>query len=291
MSLAFLRAAAVAAALALSGAFAEGAVAEATKPADPVVAKVAGEDIHLSDLEAAKQQLPDQLRAMPTALIYQPLLERVIDGKLLAAASRKANLADDAEVKKRMAELQERVMQDVYLEREINARITDEAIQKRYEAYIKDHKAEEQVRARHILVRTREEAETIIKEIGKGGDFAEIAKARSIDPARAQGGDLGFFGRGEMVPEFAVEAFKLQPGAYTKEPVKTQFGWHIIKVEERRTKPAPALGEVREELVQAMTNEAFNEVMAGLKKGVAIERFTIDGKPLPEGGAKPAPKE
>src|SRR5690606_2106787 len=209
--------------------------------ADPVVAKVAGEDIHLSDLEAAKQQLPDQLRAMPTALIYQPLLERVIDGKLLAAASRKANLADDAEVKKRIAELQERVMQDVYLEREINARITDEAIQKRYEAYIKDHKAEEQVRARHILVRTREEAETIIKEIGKGGDFAEIAKARSIDPARDQGGDLGFFGRGEMVPEFAVEAFKLQPGAYTKEPVKTQFGWHIIKVEERRTKPAPAL--------------------------------------------------
>jgi peptidyl-prolyl cis-trans isomerase C len=296
MSLRPLRVAAIAAALALSSALAAGdAAAEAaagakpaTAPADPVVAKVNGEEIHLSDLEAAKQQLPEQLKAMPIQLIYQPLLERVIDGKLLAAAAKKAKLDNDAEVKKRMAELQERVMQDVYLERAINERITDAAVQKRYEAYLKEHKPEEQVRARHILVRTKEEAEAIIKEIDKGGDFAEIAKAKSIDPAKAQGGDLGFFGRGDMVPEFAEAAFSLQPGGYTKQPIKTQFGWHVIKVEEKRTKPAPKLEEVREELVQGMTAEAFNEVMADLKKGVKVERFTIDGKPLPEGGAKPA---
>jgi peptidyl-prolyl cis-trans isomerase C len=305
MSLRLLRTAALAAALALPGAFAAGdAAAEAAgakpaeAPADPVIAKVNGEAIHLSELEAAKQQLPEQLRAMPIALIYQPLLERVIDGKLLAAASKKAKLGDDAEVKKRMAELEERVMQDVYLERAIKARITDEAIKQRYEVYLKDHKPEEQVRARHILVRTKEEAEAIIKEIEKGGDFAEIAKAKSIDPAKAQGGDLGFFGRGDMVPEFAEAAFNLKPGAYTKQPVKTQFGFHVIKVEEKRTKPAPTLEEVHDELVQGLTSEAFSEVMADLKKGVTIERFGIDGKPLPaakpadpKAGATPAPKK
>ena len=295
MSLRSLRVAAIAAALALSSALVAGdAAAEAagakpaTAPADPVVAKVNGEEIHLSDLEAAKQQLPEQLKAMPIQLIYQPLLERVIDGKLLAAAAKKAKLENDAEVKKRMAELQARVMQDVYLERAINERITDAAVQKRYEAYLKEHKPEEQVRARHILVRTKEEAEAIIKEIEKGGDFAEIAKAKSIDPARAQGGDLGFFGRADMVPEFAEAAFALTPGGYTKQPVKTQFGWHVIKVEEKRTKPAPALAEVREELVQGMTADAFNEVMADLKKDQKIERFDIEGKPLPAAGAKPA---
>jgi peptidyl-prolyl cis-trans isomerase C len=295
MSFRLLRVAAIAAALALSTTFAAGdAAAEAagTKPAeapaDSVVAKVNGEAIHLSELEAAKQQLPEQLRAMPIALIYQPLLERVIDGKLLAAAAHKAKLENDADVKKRMAELQERVMQDVYLERAINARITDDAVKQRYAAYLKDHKAEEQVRARHILVRTKEEAEAIIKEVEKGGDFAELAKAKSIDPAKAQGGDLGFFGRGDMVPEFAEAAFNLTPGGYTKQPIKTQFGWHVIKVEEKRTKPAPKLEEVRDELVQGMTAEAFNDVMADLKKGAKVERFGIDGKPLPEGAAKPA---
>ena len=295
MSLRLVRVAALAAALALAGALTAGdAAAEAAAgkpadaPADPVVAKVNGAAIHLSDLEAAKQQLPDQLRAMPTALIFQPLLERVIDSKLIEIAASKAKLENDAEVKKHMAELQQRVMQDVYLERAIKARITEEAIKKRYDEYLKEHKPEEQVRARHILVRTKEEAEAIIKEIEKGGDFAEIAKAKSIDPARAQGGDLGFFGRADMVPEFAEAAFALTPGGYTKQPVKTQFGWHVIKVEEKRTKPAPKLEEVREELVQGMTAEAFNEVMADLKKDQKIERFDIEGKPLPAAGAKPA---
>lgn len=260
------------------------AYAQSPKPldtADPIVATVDGAPIRRSDVAAVQRTLPPQYQQVPIEVLFPAVLERLIDAKLVANAGKKEKLDQDPEVKERVAQLQDRVIQEVYLTRRVESAITDQAIQERYQQYLKDNPPKEEVSARHILVQTEAQAKEIIAELKKGADFAELAKTKSQDPSgKQQGGDLGFFSREEMVPEFSEAAFKLKDGETTQTPVKTQYGWHVIKVEAHR-QATPSLDEVREQIVSDLQQEKVSDVVGKLRKDAKVERFGLDGSPQP----------
>jgi peptidyl-prolyl cis-trans isomerase C len=254
--------------------------AEAAKP-DPVVARVGTEEIHLSDMAEAAQTLPEEVRGMPPAVLYPMLLDQMIDRKALVLAARKDGLDKDPAVQRAIAHATEQALQNAILTRDIGPQVTDAAIKARYEATVANKPGEEEVHARHILVADEATAKKIIAELKAGGDFNALAKKYSTDPAAQQGGDLGFFKKGDMVPEFAAAAFALKPGEYTQTPVHTQFGWHIIKSEEKRTAPPPTFEQARDEIRQQIIQEGVRADLEKLKVGLKIEKFAMDGSPLP----------
>lgn len=261
----------------LLGSLGAGPVAAAD---DPVVAVVEGEKILRSELEAAQAQLPDQYRQLPLEMIYDPLLARVIDRRLLAREAERRKLETRPEVKEALARARREVLGDQLLEIAITEALTPERLQQAYAmARAQPGFAVEEVRARHILVKTEAEAKEVIAALAGGADFAELAKKRSIDPSAQQNdGDLGFFRRDTMVEPFAEAAFALEPGQTTLEPVRTQFGWHVIRVEERRT-VAPSFEEKEPELKEQVARETINALLADLRAKAKVERFAIDGSP------------
>jgi peptidyl-prolyl cis-trans isomerase C len=197
----------------------------------------------------------------------------------MAAAGRADRLAEDAEVRRRLASYEERVIGDVYMQRAIAATVSEDAVRARVEQVQRAAPAAQQIHARHILVAQESQARDIIRELQAGGDFAAIARARSIDPGgRQDGGDLGWFGEGDMVPEFFAAAARIADGQISTEPVRTQFGWHVIKVEGRRAQTTP-VEQVRERVVGDMTQEAIDALVRRLRDGAQIERFNADGTP------------
>ncbi|MBI1243626.1 MAG: peptidylprolyl isomerase [Alphaproteobacteria bacterium] len=273
--------------LVLSGGLAGAALAQTAAPAaDPVVARVSGEAIHRSDVVNFQRQLPPQLQQMPVEALFEPIVERLVAQKLIAAEARKQNLQGEADVKAKLLQMEERVLQEALLNRYLEKAMTDEALHKRFEAYQKEHPGREEIRARHILVANEQAAQSIIADLAKGADFAKIAADRSIDPAGKQsGGDLGFFGKDDMVPEFWTAASALKDGETSKAPVKSQFGWHIIRVEEHRS-VSETFEEAREKLASDMSQEVMSSYVEGLIKKAKVERFGLDGKPLPPAAPK-----
>ncbi len=260
--------------------------APAAPPADPVVAKVGADEIHASELQEAAASLPEELRGMPAPVLYPMLLDQLIDRRVIVQAGRKQGLANDPAVQRQVTRATDLAIQNALLTREIAPTLTDEAIKARYDRDIAGKQGEEEVRARHILVPDEEQAKKIIADLKGGADFAELAKTLSKDPGAASGGDLGFFKKTDMLPEFADAAFGLKPGEITQAPVKTRFGWHVIKLEERRTAPPPALEQVRDEIRQSLIQEGVTRVLTAAKEGLAVQKFKIDGSPMDD---TPAP--
>ncbi len=256
---------------------------------DPVVATVNGQQIRLSELEVAQQALPPQYRNVPLQSVYQALLERIIDSKLVVSDGRKNKVGDDPAFKKRMAFVEEQVIQDYWLQREIAKKVTQEKMQQRYEERLKSMPPEEEVHARHILVSTEDEAKALIAEIKKGASFDKLAKEKSTDKASgAEGGDLGWFKKSDMVKEFADAAFALKKGELTEAPVKTQFGYHVIKVEDRRKAPPPAFEEMAEQIREELARETVTSLLDQLRSNAKIEKFNIDGSKPDPAAAPPA---
>ena len=253
---------------------------------DPIVAIVGGQEIHFSDVAAAQQRLPEQYRSAPLAAIYPSLVERLIDQELIVIAGRKANLGEDEEVRRRMALLEDDVIRDVYVDRHVRGIVTDEALRRRYEEFAQTIPPKEEIKARHILLEAEEEARAVIEEIEGGADFAVVAKEKSIGPSADGGGDLGYFTRDAMVPEFADAAFEMQPGEVSAAPVKTAFGWHVIKVEDRRSGAPPGFEEMRGQLASEMSQAAVSELIEALRANTAIERFELGGTPAPSAPAQ-----
>ncbi len=266
--------------------------AQAAQPAlkDPVVATVNGQQIRLSELEVAQQSLPQQYRNMPLQAVFPALLDRIIDSKLVVQEGKKSKVTEDPAFKKRMAFVEDQVLQDFWIQREIARQVTAEKLQKRYEERLKQMPSEEEVHARHILVSTEDEAKALIADIKKGAAFDKLAKEKSTDKASgAEGGDLGWFKKSDMVKEFADAAFNLKKGELTETPVKTQFGYHVIKVEDRRKAPPPAFEEMADQLKEEMAREAVTAQLDQLRSGAKIEKFAMDGsKPDAAPAAKPA---
>ena len=253
---------------------------------DPVVATVNGTPIRLSELEVAQQSLPQQYRNMPLQAVFPALLDRIIDSKLVVQESKKTKVNEDPAFKKRMAFVEDQVLQDFWIQREIARQVTADKLQKRYEERLKQMPSEDEVRARHILVSTEDEAKALIAEIKKGAAFDKLAKEKSTDKASgADGGDLGWFKKSDMVKEFADAAFALNKGDLTETPIKTQFGYHVIKLEDRRKAPPPSFEEMADQLREEMAREVITAQLDQLRSGAKVEKFAIDGS-KPE--AKPA---
>ncbi len=237
---------------------------------DRVVARVNGEEVRQSDVMAMARTLPAEYQAQLMA-IYPMLVQRLVDFKLAARAGRDAGLASDERVAAFVAKAEEQAIRELYLEREIEARITDELIQEAYQVHLADNPPAEEFHARHILVETEEAAREVIGLLDDGADFAELAKERSTGPSGPRGGDLGYFTADQMVPEFSQAAAALEPGQHTAEPVKTQFGWHAIKLDDRRTAAPAAFEEVEPQLRQQLARESVAAIFKNLRAGMEIE--------------------
>jgi peptidyl-prolyl cis-trans isomerase C len=282
LSLAF----AVAAALAAPASAQQGtapaqtaAPAATPDPATVVVATVDGDKITLAELMAVKSQLPQQYRDMPLEMLYAQLLDQVVERRIIAQAADKAGLEQESEVQAKLHNAREGVLLEAYITREVGPHLTREKLQERYEQQYVAQGGEEEIHARHILVAEQSEAEDIRKQIADGADFAEMAKKHSTGPSGPKGGDLGFFRRKDMVPEFSEAAFKLADGEVSA-PVKTQFGWHLIMVVERRKSEPPKLEEVAEELQRQMAREIVTKIVADLRGQADVKLFNIDGSPI-----------
>jgi peptidyl-prolyl cis-trans isomerase C len=255
--------------------------APALPPGNPVVARVDGTELRLSDVESAQKTLPPQAQKLPLEQIYPMLLDRLVDGMLITKAGRKEHLDQDPEVQSRLKQYEDRLVQETYVNRALKQADTEDRLRTRYETVIKDKPAQEEVHARHILLATEAEAKSVIGELDKGADFAALAKKYSKDPGAEAGGDLGYFGHDDMVKEFADAAFALSPGQYSKTPVKSEFGWHVIKVEDRRAGKPPTFEEAREQLSRDLAHEILEAKLHDLRGAAKIEEFGLDGKPLP----------
>jgi peptidyl-prolyl cis-trans isomerase C len=249
-------------------------------PGDTVVARVNGAALHLFDVELAQKSLPPQMQKVPLAQIYTALLDRMIDGMLIVDAARKEHLDQSPQVQQRLKLLEDRLIQQAYIEELLKSAQSDDKLRAGYQKLIQQKPAQDEVHARHILVKTEAEANSIIDQLNKGADFATLAKKYSTDPGAASGGDLGYFTRNDMVPAFAAAAFALKPGQYTKTPVKTEFGWHVILVLDRRTKPPPSFDEARQQLSRDLARDVVEAKVKELRSEAKVEAFGLDGKPL-----------
>src|SRR5271169_592508 len=255
--------------------------------ANPVLAKVNGSEIRKSDVALAEEELGPSLAQMDPATKDENVLAFLIDMKIVSKAAEDKKVQDSDDFKKRMSFTRNRLLMDNLLASEGKAATTDDAMKKVYEEASKQITGEQEVHARHILVETEDQAKEVEDELKKGADFAELAKKKSKDPGASDGGDLGFFTKDQMVPEFSAVAFSLEPGKVS-DPVKTQFGWHVIKVEEKRDRKAPDFDQVKSQIETYVARKAQADYVGKLRDAAKIERMDktadtakTDAKPDP----------
>jgi peptidyl-prolyl cis-trans isomerase C len=296
---AFISAIAFAAALAAAPVFAPiahaqtAASAASAAPADPILATVDGKPIRMSDVQAAGNELPANLQQLPPDQLFPLLVNQLIDRQALLVAAQAEHLQKDPKVKQAMIDAANEKLENAYVQQKVGPQVTDAAVQAEYNKDYANKPGPEQVDARHILVKTQAEAQAIIDQLNKGADFATLATKDSIDPGAKNGGELGWFSQDEMVPAFANAAFALQPGQYTKTPVQTQFGWHVILSEGKRTAPPQSFDTVKDQIRQKLADDAIKATLADVRAKVKIKLFNPDGTPAPDGSepgaAQPQP--
>ena len=259
----------------------------AADPNDKVVARVNGTEIRQSDLAFAEEDFASELRGAPPDVKHEQLVTYLTDVILVSQAAEKKNLADSTEFKRRQAFLRNKLLMGALLQQHSKEAATEEEMRKVYDDAVKQMSAEEEVRARHILVETEDEAKAIVEQLKGGADFATLAKEKSKDPgSAAKGGDLDFMGKSELVPEFAEVAFKMFPGQ-TSNPVKTQFGWHIIKLEEKRNRQTAPFEQLKDQIQAFVMRKAQTELVVELRKSAKVER--LDKPAAPAATPAPAP--
>jgi peptidyl-prolyl cis-trans isomerase C len=263
------------------------------------VAKVNGVEIHQSDLAVAEDEA-GQIPQMSPEAKQDYLVQFVADMILVSKAAQDKKFGDSADFKRRLEFARKKLLMEGLLQSVGKEALTDAAMHKVYDDAVKQIGDEKEVHARHILFRApvgdekagkeaEEKVKAVIARLKKGEDFAKVAEEVTEDPSgKANGGDLGYFTKEQMVPEFSEAAFKLDPGQIS-EPVKTQFGWHVIKVEEKRTKPAPKFEEVKPQIENFVTRKAQAELVTKLRAEAKIERMDKPAKP-DEKPAAPAKK-
>lgn len=259
----------------------------ATASDDPVVARVNGVEIKNSDLDFAASEVGPRLSSYVPEDRRRVLLQYVIENELMAGAGAKDNLDKADTFPARVKYHERRALRDAYFDAGITAAVTEADAKTIFDERIANLKPEEEVRARHVLVETEAEAKDIAARLNKGEDFASLAKEKSKD-TNTEGGDLGFFTRGQMLKPFEDAAFALDVGKISQ-PVQTQFGWHIIKLEEKRNRPLPTFDEVKEAIMAQLVQQKAQEVVTGLRNEAEIEIVDPKLKPPSEGAPQSAP--
>ena len=236
-----------------------------------VLARVNGAEITDEDVKIAMEDigssLPQQIEG-PARQAY--ILDYLIDAKLVAQKAEADKMGEGPEFAKKVAYYRDKVLMEDLLGKVAKDAATDTAIQKTYDDVAKQQKPEEEVRARHILVESEPDAQAALKRVTGGEDFAKVANEMSKDPG-SKGGELGWFTKERMVPEFAEAAFKMQPGQIS-DPVKSQFGWHIIQLEERRQKQFPSLDQVRDQVTRYVVQKSQSELILKLREEAKVDR-------------------
>ncbi len=275
--------------------------AQAQQEADPVVARVNGVEIRASDLAVVEEEVGQSMAQVPPEAKREYLVSLLIDTIIVAQAAEAKGLADAPDFKRRMAFTRNRVLSESLLGQLAKEAVTEAALKATYEDAIKQMGSEPEVRARHILFRVtdpndakaakaaEDKVKAVIARLKKGEDFAKLATELTEDPSgKENGGDLGYFGKEQMVPEFSEAAFKLDKGGLS-DPIKTQFGWHVLKVEDKRNKPAPEFEKVKGQLEQYVVRKAQSELVAKLRTDAKIERIPDPAAPaVPATPAAPA---
>tara|TARA_R110001599_G_scaffold66694_4_gene188620 strand:+ start:17883 stop:18701 length:819 start_codon:yes stop_codon:yes gene_type:complete len=241
-----------------------------------VLAIVNGDKITRADLDNAFANLPAQYQNAPFEQMFPLLLTSLIDSKLVAIDARARGLHKEPGYKERLDQISEQLLERYTIRQIIEEAVAEDKLRARFEAQAAE--VEMEIHARHILLKTEAEAVDVIKALDGGADFAELAKEKSTGPSGPRGGELGYFGKGQMVPEFETAAFAMDAGSYSSAPVKTQFGYHVIKVEERRQAKPKTFEESLEELRAEAAEEAGSQYVDGLRSKAEIERFGLDGK-------------
>ncbi len=238
---------------------------------DKVVATIDGKPITEGDLAVAESEIGSDMGTMPGPQKRTSLLEFLIDNQLFAEAGEKAKLDQGPDFETRLAYLKRRALRELYFEKVIKGSVSDADARKIYDDQVKLLKPEEEVSARHILVETEEQAKELKAKLDKGADFAQLAKENSKDPgSKDDGGNLGYFGHGQMVPQFEEVVFKLKKGEVSA-PVKTQFGWHLVKLEDSRTKQPPAFEIVKDHIAQSLLLQKAQKTATELRANAKIE--------------------
>jgi peptidyl-prolyl cis-trans isomerase C len=253
---------------------ADAAAATAVAPVDPkaVVASVNGKPITEADLSLAAEDFAEELAKVAPEQRRKAILDVLVDLRLMAGAAEKDGLDKSEEFERRLALLRARALRNEFFRTKVDLAVTDEAVKTRYDAEIAKIVPEDEVHAAHILVDTEDEAKAILKELADGGDFAKLAQEKSKDPGSGQmGGDLGFFTKGKMVKEFEDAAFALEPGKVTETPVKSQFGYHIIKSLEKRKQPLPTYDQVKDQVRQLVLRDTFVDTVSKLRADGKVE--------------------
>ena len=239
---------------------------------DPVIARVNGVDIKQSDLALAEEDVGADMQAASPEAKREHLISYLADIIMVTQAADKKNIADNPDFKRRLAFLRSKLLMGYELQQEAKTALTDEALKQTYDEAVKSMSGQEEVRARHILVEGEDEAKAILEQLKGGADFAKLAKEKSKDPGAAEGGDLGYFTKDQMVPEFADVAFKMYPGQLSN-PVKTQFGWHVIKVEDKRIKQPPEFEKVKDQIEAYLARKVQSDFIAKLRQSAKVERL------------------
>lgn len=254
---------------------AEGGASQAPEP-NEVIAKVNGDPITYADVALADETMGASLQGVPEQMRFQYLLSALIDRKVVAEAAKKKHVDDDPAAKRRVAFAQEKALRDFYWLKLMQERISEKAIEAYYKKNIADAPAEKEAHAEHILVSSKEDAQKVEAELKSGKDFKAVAKEFSTGPSAQNGGDLGWFKKGDVVPAFGDAVFKMKPGEVS-DPVKTQFGWHVIKLLETRDVKKPTLKEAREDVIRGLAQEEGQKLMKKLREDADIEIVGANG--------------
>jgi peptidyl-prolyl cis-trans isomerase C len=271
-----------------AGAFALSLVfcASAANAANPV-ARVNGSEITEAELAFAEAEVGAEIAGLPVESRRRVLVEYLVEAHLFAEAATKNQLGAGKDFEDRLAYYKLRALRDTFYEKKIREAVTEAQAKAAYEEQIAKLTPEPEVRARHILVKTEQEAKDLVKQLKGGADFTELAKKSSDGPSAQTGGDLGYFSRGQMVKPFEDAAFALQKGQIS-EPVQTEFGWHVIKVEDKRNRPLPSFEEVKDQLLASLIQNKLKTVVQDLRSTAKVEIVDPELKKAIEEDAKAA---
>ena len=240
------------------------------------VATVDGIAITYNDVSLVEDELMAVYGQLPEEQRFQTLVGYMVNRILASEAAKKAGLENDADVAKIKAFMERKALQDVYIAKMLMERVREKDVTAYYDKEIKNGPVEEEVRARHILLDNREAADAVVADLENGADFAALAKERSKGPSGPSGGDLGYFSKQSMVPAFSDAAFKLAAGE-TSPPVQTQFGWHVIRVEDRRNRPVPPFDQVRDQIYQLLISEAQRDIYDEMRAKASVDLVDMPG--------------
>ncbi|MFT9095596.1 MAG: peptidylprolyl isomerase [Gluconobacter cerinus] len=266
------------------------APAPAANP-DMLIATVNGSKITLGDVQRAAGNLPPQARQIQPSVLIPLIVNQLVDQKAVQIAAYKEGLRRKPEVKAAMDAAAANALQNAYLEEKVGPLVTDSTLHDFYQTHYANKKPEEEIHARHILVDSEAQAKDIIAQLNKGADFGKLAAQLSKDKgsAGANGGDLGWFKKADMLPAFSAAAFAMKPNTISQTPVHTQYGWHVIQVLATRTAPIPTFDQVHDQVRQELIRDKVRDIVQNAESQVKVVHYDAQGKVIPDAAPAAAP--